>query len=298
MSRRSFRRIAASPGLCLLALLALVSCGDTGEPGEGRVPVFVGDDVDRDLDLDGWRLVWNDEFDGPAGTGMDTTKWVADIGIGPNGDGWGNQQLEYNTDRPENASVDGEGVLEIRALREGFGGRNYTSARWTTIGRFSQQYGRVEARIQLPEGQGLWPAFWMLGTDISSVGWPQCGEIDIMEFRGNEVNRALGTIHGPGYSGGNAVGGETIAREGLVDDFHTFTIDWDPNLIVWYLDGVEYFRATPDTVPFNREWVFDQPFFLIINLAVGGNFLENPDDSTPFPAVMRVDYVRVYERAE
>jgi len=237
--------------LLLLSVAVLFgSCAESEDAADDRQPSFIGDDVDRSLDLEGWRLVWNDEFDGEAGTGMDTTKWVADIGIGPNGDGWGNQQLEYNTDRPENASVDGNGVLEIRALREGFQGRNYTSARWNTLGRFSHQYGRVEARIQLPEGQGLWPAFWMLGANIGSVGWPQCGEIDVMEFRGDDINRALGTIHGPGYEAGNSIGGETVIREGLVDDFHTFTVDWDPDLIVWYVDGVEYFRVTADDIGF------------------------------------------------
>ncbi len=239
----------------------------------------------------GWVLVASDEFDGAAGAAPDGSKWVYDVG----GDGWGNDQLEYNTDRTENASLDGDGNLVIRALAEDYQGNAYTSARLKTQGTLERTYGRFEARLQLPAGQGLWPAFWMLGSDISEVGWPACGEIDIMEAIGADTDTVFGTVHGPGYSGGEGVGETYDLPQGAFSDgMHVFAVEWEPEYIAWYVDDVLYQHVGVGDV--NGPWVFDSPFFLILNLAVGGTLGGVPDPAT-FPADMVVDYVRVYERA-
>lgn len=243
-----------------------------------------------------WVLVWEDDFEGPAGDPPNPDNWQHDVG----GDGWGNAQLEYNTDRTDNAQLNGDGVLEIIALREEYEDNAYTSARLKTQNLFTQTYGRFEAEIKLPEGQGLWPAFWMLGASIEDVGWPLCGEVDIMEFRGEKPYETLGTVHGPGYSGGDGVSATYTLRSGYFsDDFHTFAVEIDPGHIAWYIDGERYHTVTRANLPPNSAWVFDDnAFFLLLNLAIGGTFVEAPTDSTPFPATMSVRHVRVYERAE
>ncbi|WP_033345499.1 glycoside hydrolase family 16 protein [Catenuloplanes japonicus] len=241
-------------------------------------------------------LVWSDEFNGAAGTRPDGNKWVQETG----GHGWGNNELQYYTNSASNSALDGNGNMVITARRENpagyqchYGSCQYTSARLMTNGKFTQTYGRFEARLKLPKGQGIWPAFWMLGADIGSVGWPNSGEIDIMENVGKEPNTVYGTIHGPGYSGGAGPSGSKVNNAPLGDAFHTYAVDWSPNLIVWYLDGVEFTRKTPANIGGNR-WVFDKPFFMIMNLAVGGNWPGNPDGSTQFPQSLVADYVRVY----
>ena len=239
------------------------------------------------------ELVWSDEFEGPAGTLPDPERWRFDVG----GHGWGNQQLEHNTGRPENASLDGEGRLAITARRESFGGNAYTSARIKTQGLFEAAYGRFEARILLPEGRGIWPAFWLLGNDIDSAGWPACGEIDVMEFRGQHPAVVLGTVHGPGYSGAGGVGTETSVGGGLAGRFRLFAVDWQADRIRWFVDDFQYHEVTPGDLPEGAEWVFDHPFFLLLNVAVGGGFVGDPDAATIFPSTMLVDYVRVYQRA-
>jgi len=231
-------------------------------------------------------ITWQDEFDGPAGQSVDGSKWKFDLG----GGGWGNGELQTYTNSTNNVAKDGQGNLVITARREGDG--SYTSGRILTADKFTQTYGRFEARIQVPRGNGIWPAFWMLGNDIGSVGWPNSGEIDIMENIGREPNVLHGTVHGPGYSGGGGIGGSRTVGAPLADAFHTYAVDWSPNLIVWYLDGAEYFRVTPANINGNR-WVFDHPFFMILNVAVGGNWPGNPDGSTQFPQRMVIDYVRV-----
>jgi beta-glucanase (GH16 family) len=244
-----------------------------------------------------WTLAWSDEFDGPAGALVDATKWVSESG----GHGWGTQELEYYTDRGRNASLSGDGVLLIHALQEGYQGpdgvaRDYTSARLKTQGLFQQAYGRFEARIQIPRGQGLWPAFWMLGRNIDEAGWPEGGEIDVMENIGREPRIVHGTVHGPGYSGGNGIGGaDTLARP-LADDFHVYAVEWEPSEIRWYIDGRQYFRFTKDDVPAGSRWVFDHPHFLLLNVAVGGGWPHDPDATTTMPQRMRVDWVRVWKR--
>lgn len=248
----------------------------------------------------GWTLVWSDEFNGPDGSSVDRTKWVVETG----GDAWGNQELEYYTDRSENASVH-NGNLVLRAMPEKYTGpdgvkRNYTSARLKTFGKFSQTYGRFEARIKIPHGQGMWPAFWMLGDDIDKVGWPACGEIDIMENIGKEPAIIHGSIHGPGYVGDKGIEAPYTlsAKQRFADDFHIFAIEWDPESISFYVDKDLYVRRTHADLQAGWKWVFDKPFFLILNLAVGGDWPGNPDSTTVFPQTMLVDYVRVYQRSE
>ncbi|MDH4034397.1 MAG: glycoside hydrolase family 16 protein, partial [candidate division Zixibacteria bacterium] len=235
-----------------------------------------------------WTLVWNDEFGGTAGESPDAGNWGYDIGTD-----WGNAQLEYDTDRPSNVSLDGNGNLAIIAREESYMGRQYTSARIVTRGLYEPTYGRVEARINLPTGQGIWPAFWMLGSDFTTVGWPQCGEIDIMEYLGHQTNTVYGTIHGPGAYGGGGVGTSYVLEDGQFDtDFHVFAVEWEEDVIRWYVDDVNYYTVTPDSLGGN-EWVFDHPFYIILNVAVGGNWPGPPDGSTVFPQTMLVDYVRV-----
>ena len=242
-----------------------------------------------------WVLTMADEFDGAEGTPPNPAIWTYDVG----GDGWGNGQLEYNTNRVENVSLDGTGNLRITARKEPYLGNDYTSARIKTKGLFEQEYGRVEARIKLPPGQGLWPAFWMLGANIDEVGWPQTGEIDVLEFRGQQTDRIIGSVHGPGYSGADPIG--TVFRlpdgEKFTDDFHVFAVDWDPGQIRFWVDSEVYQTITTAFVSARGEWVFDQPFFLLLNLAVGGGFVGPVGGNTEFPADMLVDYVRVFERA-
>jgi beta-glucanase (GH16 family) len=236
-------------------------------------------------------VVWSDEFFGPAGSLPDPARWTYDLGRGQNG--WGNNELEEYTIRPENVSLDGDGHLVIRAIKEADG--RYTSTRLKTQGLFEVRHGRIEARMKLPFGQGIWPAFWMLGADIGTAGWPRCGEIDIMENIGKEPSVVHGTVHGPGYSGGSGISSQTaLATARFGDDFHVFGVDWSPNLIEFFLDGKSYGQVTPARLPGGAAWVFDHPFFLLINLAVGGNWPGNPDPTTTFPQTLTVDWVRVY----
>lgn len=246
-----------------------------------------------------WSLAWSDEFDGPSGSSVDAAKWSFDIG----GGGWGNNELQSYTNRTANAKLQG-GALVITALKESFIGpdnitRNYTSARLLTRNKFTQTYGRFEARIKVPYGQGIWPAFWMLGHNLDTAGWPNCGEIDIMENIGREPSIVHGTLHGPGYSGANGVTGSYALppSQKFSDEYHTFAVEWEPNVIRFYVDGLLYKTRTPADLPAGKEWVFNHPFFLILNVAVGGAWPGNPDATTVFPQQMLVDYIRVYQRA-
>jgi beta-glucanase (GH16 family) len=243
-----------------------------------------------------WVLTASDEFDGEEGTPPDPAMWAYDIG----GDGWGNQQLEFNTDRVENVSQDGseQGNLRIVAREESYEGNDYTSARIKTQGLAEQKYGRFEARIKLPEGQGLWPAFWMLGANVDEVGWPDAGEIDVMEYQGQRPGRVFGSLHGPGYSGGEAISGDFSLPDGetFADDFHILAVEWDPSLIRFSVDGEAYHTVRSTEVP-RDKWVFDHEFFVILNLAVGGTLGGPVGPDTVFPAEVLVDYVRIFERA-
>ncbi len=232
-----------------------------------------------------WELIWSDEFEGDS---LDLSKWNFDIGTGE--DGWGNQELQSYTNNPANISLDGQGHLVITAIQDG---NRFTSARINTQGLFSQQYGRFEARLKTPFGPGLWPAFWLLGDNIETVGWPQCGEIDVMELRGQEPHTIHGSIHGPGYSGGNPVSRNyTLINDRFDNDFNIFAIEWDADKIDFFVNDYLYQRIENTDTP--GEWVFDQPFFILLNVAVGGNYVGFPTAQTPFPQKMIVDYVRVY----
>jgi beta-glucanase (GH16 family) len=245
-----------------------------------------------------WQLSWSDEFDGPDGSAPDASRWVLETG----GSGWGNQELETYTDRLENASIKG-GSLVITARAEHYTGRDgiardYTSARLKTQDRFSQTYGKFEARIQIPRGQGLWPAFWLLGANIASVNWPACGEIDIMENVGFEPLLVHGTMHGPGYSGGSGPGMSYTSPDGtpFADGFHVYAVEWEVGEIRWYVDGHLYETRKASDLPAGTRWVFDHDFFILLNVAVGGSWPGAPNDTTVFPQQMKVDYVRVYRR--
>jgi beta-glucanase (GH16 family) len=246
----------------------------------------------------GYHLVWADEFNGPRGTQPDPANWQFETG----GTGWGNGELQYYTASPTNASLDGAGHLAITARREVYTGdgvtRDYTSALVQTAGRFQTTYGLIEARIKLPAGQGLWPAFWAIGTDFDRVGWPDSGEIDLMENVANDPFKVYGVLHGPqeGRRNGYNLVAATRSATSLASGFHVFGIDWSPGKIVFTLDGVPYATRTPASLPAGSQWVFDKPFYLILNLAVGGDFPGPPDATTPFPATMLVDWVRVYSR--
>ncbi len=240
--------------------------------------------------LPGWQLVWADEFTQPNGTSPDSGKWNYDIGTGSGG--WGNNELQYYTARTNNVRIEND-QLVIEAKAENYMGSSYTSARLLTQGKWSWTYGRMEARIKVPRTQGIWPAFWMLGTNIPSVGWPQCGEIDIMEHIGREPKIVYGTVHGPGYSGSGGVGGSYTFGPDVADDFRVFAVEWSTNVIRWYVDGINYFTVTPANIGGNT-WVFNQPQFFLLNVAVGGNWPGNPDGTTILPQKMLVDYVRVY----
>jgi beta-glucanase (GH16 family) len=238
-----------------------------------------------------WRLIWSDEFEGSANSAPDRTKWTYDLGQ----TGWGNQELENYTNSTDNAFLDGEGHLVIQALAQP--GGKYTSARLKTQGIEAFTYGRIEARIQIPFGQGIWPAFWMLGADIGTAGWPRCGEIDIMENIGREPSIVHGTVHGPGYSGANGIGAPYTLPAGQVfsADFHIFAVLWSESAVEFQVDGHTYKRITPADLPAGTQWVYNHPFFLLLNLAVGGNWPGYPNVTTQFPQRMIVDYVRVYE---
>jgi beta-glucanase (GH16 family) len=240
------------------------------------------------------ELVMQDEFT-IEGT-PNSTIWGYDLGTGNSdtGVGWGNNELQCYTNRTENVKVE-NGYLLVTAKKESYNGSSHTSARLTTKGLFEQAYGRFEARIRLPYGQGMWPAFWLLGSNIDEVGWPQCGEIDIMEYRGQEPTKVLGTVHGPGYSGGASITKSySLLNDRFDTDFHVFGIEWGPKYINYYVDDVLYNQITPADVP--GEWVFDHPFYIVINLAVGGSFVGAPNSETVFPQTMLVDYVRVYKK--
>ncbi len=259
----------------LIIIMSLLGCGKKNDS-----VVAPPSDSTSVPTLPGWELVWHDEFDS---TGIDRTKWNFEV----NGDGGGNNELEYYTANPENAYVD-SGCLVIQALKQNYLGKSYTSARMTTEGKGDWTYGRIEARAFLPFGQGLWPAIWMMPTDSYYGGWPLSGEIDIMEMLGQQANKIYGTIHF-GQPEQSRQGSYVLAQGYFCGDFHTFAVEWDSSSISWFVDSSMYYK-TYITKP------FDKRFFLILNVAVGGNWPGSPDYTTVFPQKMLVDYVRVYRR--
>lgn len=260
---------------------------------------FTGCDLDETQEvatLD--NLIMQDEFNEDGAPNPATWNYELGDGTAQGIPGWGNNELQYYTDRPENVRVE-NGMLVITALEESFNGSNYTSARMTTQNLFEQQYGRFEARIRLPWGKGIWPAFWLLGNNCDENPWPQCGEIDIMEYLGDSPTVVFGTVHGPEYAGANSISKEYELENDRFDtDFHVFGIEWSPNRINYYVDDVLYQSITPETISEETngagEWVFNRPFYIIINMAVGGNLPGSPNANTVFPQRMLVDYVRVY----
>ncbi|HEX3053680.1 MAG TPA: glycoside hydrolase family 3 N-terminal domain-containing protein [Aggregatilineaceae bacterium] len=246
-----------------------------------------------------WKLVWSDEFNAEAGTPINSETWTCEIG----GHGWGNQEWEYYTDRPENVIQDGEGNLSIVARAETlpdsecwYGECTHTSARCITKDKFAFTYGRVEARLKLPYGQGIWPAFWMLGANFADAGWPDAGEIDIMEFIGKEPQTTYATVHGPGYSGAAGIGEAFDWGEDVFNEYHIWSVEWEPNVIRWYVDNLEFFSVTPEDLPTGSQWVYDHDFFILLNLAVGGSWPGYPDEATLFPQTFSIDWVRVFQR--
>jgi beta-glucanase (GH16 family) len=258
-----------------------------------------------------WTPVWRDDFDGDT---IDRTKWRFDLSNGSNG--WGNHELEYYTDRPDNAYVK-DGLLHIRAVKEPFQGFQYTSARLLTRGMFSKAYGRFEFRAKLPIGKGYWPALWLLPADHAYGGWPASGEIDVLETRGHEPNKILGTLHYGSRPPGNTwtEADLTLPDNASVGDFHIYALEWEPGVMRWFFDDHVYSvkrhwwscsKVTdqgrgPKNPPIEdrNPWPapFDKPFFIIMNLAIGGTLPGTPDDQTVFPQEMLVDYVRVFDRA-
>ena len=292
------RRFAVPPlGCCLPLLLLLpllVGCpwGIIHDPPPPPPPAAAPNSP--------WVLVWHDEFSRPDGALPDPEKWTYGLG----GSGWGNQELESYTERAGNAHIE-HGNLVITARRENYTGtdgiaREYTSARLKTAGRFAQKYGRFEARIKIPEGQGMWPAFWMLGEDLPQIGWPKCGEIDIMENIGREPGVVHGSLHGPVAESAAGKGATDLtssfrlpSEAAFAQDFHVYAMEWEPQAIRFYVDDARYATFTPES-PGGGPWVFDHPFFLLLNVAVGGDWPGAPDATTRFPQSMLVDYVRVY----
>ncbi|MFK8022911.1 MAG: carbohydrate binding domain-containing protein [Ilumatobacter sp.] len=251
----------------------------------------------------GWNMVWSDEFDGEAGAPPNPANWTYELGdVTPDGkNGWGNEELQYYTDDPDNSATDGEGnlVITLGEADEGrecyYGPCEFESARLITQHKAEFAYGRIESRLQVPTGgDGLWPAFWSLGTDITYNPWPGAGEIDFMEYVSRLPNEIFGTIHGPGYAGGNSFSGIWDFGERVDNEYHTFTTEWEPGLITWYVDGIKYHEARPSDVDPN-PWVFEKPFFLLLNFAIGGNFGGTPDPANTYPQEYLVDYVRVYQ---
>ncbi|MBS1877496.1 MAG: endo-1,4-beta-xylanase [Acidobacteria bacterium] len=283
-------------GLVYAGVTQVNVCVPEGAPRTASVPLTLtvggAQSPPAATDLSpGWKLIWSDEFNGAAGSPPDGSKWAFDLG----GGGWGNQELETYTNNAANIFQDGAGNLTVRAVRGPDG--QYTSARMKTQGKFEFQYGKAEARIRIPSGQGLWPAFWMLGADIATANWPACGEIDIMENIGREPATVHATVHGPGYSGGGGIGGPAnLAAGRFADDYHVYGVEWSAKTVAFYLDGAKYFEVTPAKLPTGAKWVYDHPFFLLLNVAVGGQWPGNPDATTVFPQQMLVDWVRVYQQ--
>ncbi len=250
-----------------------------------------------------WLQVWSDEFDGPAGARVDTTRWNYETTDGCKEGicGWGNNEKEYYTDAPENIALNGQGQLVIVArpapsgLTCYYGPCRYTSGKITTRDKMLAQPGRVEARIKLSAGQGLWPAFWMLGYNVPSLRWPGRGEIDIMENKGSQPSTSSSALHGPGYSGETPFAHAHALRSGsLSNDYHTFAVEWDSLHVQFFVDGVPHYGVTRDQVQHYGQSVLGRPYFVILNLAVGGHFDGDPASDEIFPATMLVDYVRVY----
>ena len=289
--------------LAALALVAQPACG-----GERAVnPILRVDTTTTPPPPVAWTQVWSDDFDGAAGASVDSTRWSFDLGDGSSAGipGWGNNEKEFYTNATDNASLDGQGhlaiVARVAALSVScyYGPCRYTSAKLTTRGKYAAAPGRVEARIRIPAGQGLWPAFWMLGNDFPTAGWPASGELDIMENKGSASNTSSSAIHGPNYSGNTPFQhANTIAPGTLADDYHLYAVEWDATSAKFYVDGTLHYAVYLADIQRYGTSILDKPYFIILNLAVGGNFDGDPKSDAILPATMLVDYVRVYTRSK
>jgi beta-glucanase (GH16 family) len=272
-------------------LLAALACGAFAAGSTAREPTGVATAIAVGAPL------WEEQFEGPSGAPPNPARWNFDTG----GGGWGNEELQSYTSRPQNASLDGEGDLVITARRESYTGadgihRDYTSARLQTLGKFEFTYGTLEARIEVPQGQGLAPAFWTLGNDAyrGQNGWPGCGEIDAMEVFNSEPNMVNGHVHGPWPAYPTGVGGGARASEPLSAGFHVYAVEWTPEKVSFLLDGKTYETVERSQLPSSYAWPFRHPNFILLNLAVGGEWPGAPNAATEFPARMLVDWVRVW----
>lgn len=252
-----------------------------------------------------WVLAWSDEFDGAAGARVDNTKWSFDKadGCAQGICGWGNSEKQYYTDAPENIALNGHGQLMIVARQAPaditcyYGACRYTSGKITTRGAMSAAPGRVEARIKLPVGQGLWSGFWMLGHGHPNIPWPLCGEIDVMENKGSEPGTTSSAVHGPGYSGKTPFAqAHILTRSTASEDFHTFAVEWDSVHVRFFVDNLAHYGITRDALEKYGQSILNRSYYLILNLAVGGHFDGDPQSDAIFPATMLVDYVRVFTR--
>lgn len=312
------RRVSAPAALVFALVATLSGCGEardadgpaggsptTNEPAGTPQPTTqptAAPAATPPSDPATWPLVWSDEFDGPEGSPPDADSWDFELGDGSDVGlvGWGNNERQSYTDSPDNAALDGDGNL-VLTVRRGdgtqtcyYGPCEYTSARLVTRDRVQFEYGRIEARIRVPDGFGLWPAFWMLGANHGQVGWPASGEIDVMEYLGRRPNDVIGTVHGPGYSASSGPSQAVRLDAPVSDDFHTFGIEWWSGHIAWFIDGTKFHEVSAaDVAP--DAWVFDQPFFLILNVAVGGNLGGPVDPALDLPRAMAIDYIRVYQ---
>lgn len=284
--RHSYSTLVA---LGLGAALVVSCAGAPDAPAPPRAPA-------APIPLGAWRQVWSDEFDGPPAARIDSTKWIHDRGDGCAVGicGWGNAEKQSYTDDVRNVGLDGNGHLAIVARA---GSPGYTSGRVRTKGRMAARPGRVEARVRSPAGQGLWPAFWMLGDNHPATPWPQSGEIDIMEHKGSNPRWTSSAIHGPGYSGKTPfVKSYTLSTSTFAEGFHTFAVEWDNLRVRFFIDDAMHYEVARVDVERSGPWVFDQSFYVLLNLAVGGQWDGDPQSNAIFPATMLVDYVRVFER--
>jgi beta-glucanase (GH16 family) len=300
----SFLLRVALATIALVTLPSLAACGGAGGGGVTPPPTDTTTTTPPPIT---WNLVWSDDFDGAAGASVDPARWSYDVGDGCSAGicGWGNNEKELYTNATDNASLDGQGhlaiVARVAALSVScyYGPCQYTSAKITTRGKMSAAPGRVEARIRIPAGQGLWPAFWMLGNDFATAGWPASGELDIMENKGSQPNTSSSAIHGPGYSGNTPFAhANTIGPGTLADDFHVYAVEWDASKARFYVDGTMHYSVLRADIQRYGASILDKPYFVILNLAVGGNFDGDPKALGIFPATMLVDYVRVYAAAK
>ncbi|MEX2456047.1 MAG: glycoside hydrolase family 16 protein [Balneolaceae bacterium] len=267
----------------IFTLLFISSCGKTSTNPQENVE-----------ENNEWELIWSDEFDSDE---LDQEKWSYQFGTGEEQGltGWGNNELQYYTDHQENVFLE-DGQLHIVAFQEDYEEMEYTSARIRTIDKGDWQHGKIEVRAKLPQGQGIWPAIWMLPTEEVYGGWPKSGEIDIMEAVGHEPEIIHGTVHyGTDWPDNEYTGTPFSLENGIfADNFHTFSIEWEEDQIIWFVDGNEFYSVTPDDLE-PHPYPFNEEFHLILNLAVGGNWPGNPDETTEFPQSIVVDYVRVYQ---